>query len=213
MATDAQINANRENAQKSTGPRTPEGKAISSRNAVKPGTAGRRCTLYAGDSIEYAKLGQQYVLDLKPVGIFESSLVETIVDNQWQINRSRAAMEECLLGVTPEFEQLVRLEKRLENSTARAAAALRAQQKYRMAEEHYKAILEFEDDIRSPYKVGLHGHLHRLYGFVPEETDLFLYFQQMEEENVVKLQKFEDDLAAERAKKAAPAPPAEAVIG
>jgi hypothetical protein len=34
MATTAQTNANRENAKKSTGPRTPQGKAISSRNSL-----------------------------------------------------------------------------------------------------------------------------------------------------------------------------------
>ena len=36
MATDAQIQANRENAKKSTGPRTPEGKARVSKNALNP---------------------------------------------------------------------------------------------------------------------------------------------------------------------------------
>jgi hypothetical protein len=35
--TEAQINANRENAKKSTGPRTAEGKAASSRNGLKHG--------------------------------------------------------------------------------------------------------------------------------------------------------------------------------
>ena len=37
MATEAQIIANRRNSQKSTGPRSPEGKAIVSKNAVKHG--------------------------------------------------------------------------------------------------------------------------------------------------------------------------------
>lgn len=37
MATEAQIAANRRNAEKSTGPRTPEGKRVTARNAVKHG--------------------------------------------------------------------------------------------------------------------------------------------------------------------------------
>ncbi|MHC4331688.1 MAG: hypothetical protein ACYSWW_26580 [Planctomycetota bacterium] len=37
MSTEAQVNANRENAKKSTGPRTPEGKTAVSQNAVKHG--------------------------------------------------------------------------------------------------------------------------------------------------------------------------------
>ena len=37
MATPAQIAANRQNAGKSTGPRTPEGKAVSSQNAFQSG--------------------------------------------------------------------------------------------------------------------------------------------------------------------------------
>ncbi len=37
MASEAQISANRQNAEKSTGPRTDEGKAVASQNAVKHG--------------------------------------------------------------------------------------------------------------------------------------------------------------------------------
>lgn len=42
MATEAQILANRRNAQKSTGPRTPQGKAAVSQNAVKHGLLARQ---------------------------------------------------------------------------------------------------------------------------------------------------------------------------
>jgi hypothetical protein len=37
MSTQAQVNANRMNAQKSTGPKTSEGKAVVAQNAVKHG--------------------------------------------------------------------------------------------------------------------------------------------------------------------------------
>jgi hypothetical protein len=47
MATQAQIDANRQNAQLSTGPTTPEGKAASSKNSNKHGLSGK--TILVGD--------------------------------------------------------------------------------------------------------------------------------------------------------------------
>ena len=49
MATEAQINANRRNAQKSTGPRSPEGKAATSRNALKHGLCAEKHLLVDED--------------------------------------------------------------------------------------------------------------------------------------------------------------------
>jgi len=42
MATDRQIAANRKNAQKSTGPKTPEGRAAVRLNGVKHGLTAKR---------------------------------------------------------------------------------------------------------------------------------------------------------------------------
>ena len=51
MATIRQINANRANAQKSTGPRTEEGKAASSRNRLSHGFAAS-ATIMPGENPE-----------------------------------------------------------------------------------------------------------------------------------------------------------------
>jgi hypothetical protein len=51
MATEAQIEANRANAQKSTGPRTPEGKETAAPNALKHGLFARE-TVIRGEKEE-----------------------------------------------------------------------------------------------------------------------------------------------------------------
>ena len=53
MASDAQIVANRLNAQKSTGPRTAEGKAVVSQNAVKHGLLARQAVIVGEDPGEF----------------------------------------------------------------------------------------------------------------------------------------------------------------
>jgi hypothetical protein len=54
MATEAQINANRANARKSTGPRTPEGKAVVSQNAVTHGFLARETVIHGEDQSQFA---------------------------------------------------------------------------------------------------------------------------------------------------------------
>ena len=53
MASEAQIKANRENAQKSTGPRTEEGKAVVAQNAVKHGLWARQAVIKEEDPAEF----------------------------------------------------------------------------------------------------------------------------------------------------------------
>jgi hypothetical protein len=53
MATERQIAANRRNAQKSTGPNTPQGKAASRFNATRHGFAGEHFALAAEDKQEF----------------------------------------------------------------------------------------------------------------------------------------------------------------
>ena len=87
MSTDAQINANRENAQHSTGPRTGEGKAKSSLNAVKTGLTGRT-VLLPGDDVEaYQRHIASVEAQYSPVTDAERLLVQSVADAEWRIAR------------------------------------------------------------------------------------------------------------------------------
>ena len=53
MTTEKQLRANRKNAKKSTGPNTPEGKARSSKNALKHGLLARDAVLPGEDPADF----------------------------------------------------------------------------------------------------------------------------------------------------------------
>jgi len=86
--SDARLNANRENAQKSTGPTSSEGKAKSSLNAVKCNLTGNSL-LFAtqAEAARYAALVSQYESMYQPVGPEESALTQSITDIRWRLSR------------------------------------------------------------------------------------------------------------------------------
>ena len=63
--TDKQIAANRKNAAHSTGPVTPSGKAIASRNALKHGLLAKEILVDAGEGAESQEEFDAVLLDLK----------------------------------------------------------------------------------------------------------------------------------------------------
>ena len=105
--TEKQLAANRRNARKSTGPRTPEGKRRSSRNALKHGLLAAEVVITDGDGAErqqdFDRLLADLCADLRPVGIVERSLVERIAACYWRLRRAqryevgaiRNSLDEC----------------------------------------------------------------------------------------------------------------------
>jgi hypothetical protein len=93
--TPKQIEANRRNAVKSTGPRTAGGKAVSSMNALKHGIFSRE-VLVRGlnrkeSSRDLAALYQRFWDDWHPVGPTEEMLVDQIVTAHWRLRRALTA--------------------------------------------------------------------------------------------------------------------------
>jgi len=95
MASESQVLANRCNAQKSTGPRTPEGKAVVSQNAVKHGLLAKQAVIVGEDPGEYEFYRDQMVGELTPVGLVESMLAERVVSLSWRLRRAERLQNEA----------------------------------------------------------------------------------------------------------------------
>ena len=88
MASEAQIAANRLNAQKSTGPRTPEGKAAMRRNPLRHGLGAATVVLFYESAAEFEQFPQDLALDFEPLGAEECALVEQIATLRWRLRRA-----------------------------------------------------------------------------------------------------------------------------
>jgi hypothetical protein len=76
MATKKQIAANRRNARKSTGPKTPEGKAASFMNALRHGLRARKVVLRDENQNDYDRLHAGFQDLYRPQNAAEQHLVD-----------------------------------------------------------------------------------------------------------------------------------------
>ena len=81
--------ANRQNARKSTGPRTDEGKARSSKNAITHGVFCQGVVIVKEDEPLFKALRKEFIRDLKPQRHIELQMVDKIVECTWKQRRLR----------------------------------------------------------------------------------------------------------------------------
>jgi hypothetical protein len=86
----------RANAQKSTGPQTPEGKARVAQNARRHGLCSDRLVLSTEDQPEFDILYRSYVDRFQPADEIEHDLVDTMVQAKWRERRSVTLESEAL---------------------------------------------------------------------------------------------------------------------
>jgi len=87
MATDKQTEANRQNAQKSTGPRTAEGKARSSMNHLTTGIDAKSAIIPGEDPAQLQALADRIGAELKPATEAERHQVDIIIHCDWKARR------------------------------------------------------------------------------------------------------------------------------
>lgn len=88
MATSTkQITANQQNAQKSTGPKSADGKAIAAQNATRHGILSTRLFLQDEEPETFRQLFDELAVALKPAGTMELLMVEKIACAIWKQRR------------------------------------------------------------------------------------------------------------------------------
>jgi hypothetical protein len=163
MTTKAQVEANRANARKSTGPRTSEGKAIVARNAVKHGLLGEQTIVEGEDRARFAQHRDAMLRALVPVAEVEITLAERLIGLSWRLQRvqrlqvqafealcagpvegpaDEGSEEELALGriVVKDFtearvlDKLLMYERRIEHSLCRILGELRKERLFQNLE-------------------------------------------------------------------------------
>jgi len=118
MTTTAQILANRQNAEKSTGPVTPEGRARVSQNATKLGLFSVANFVRPEEQDIFNDFELGYLTELSPDTLLEETLAREIIHAAWRLRRC------ANLEITPpqdlDDESLDRLQISIDR--ARAAA-------------------------------------------------------------------------------------------
>jgi hypothetical protein len=125
-----QFEANRRNAQHSTGPKTPEGKAAVSMNALRHGLRARTVVLPGENREEFTQLCDDLEVEWEPKSRTEQFYVEQMAVSQWKLIRmevGEAGVFEDVEGAKnqiPLLDRFWQAECRLERSYARAQREL-----------------------------------------------------------------------------------------
>jgi hypothetical protein len=142
MATIKQIDANRRNAQKSTGPKTPEGKSAVSMNALRHGLRARSVVLPGENRDEFHQLCDDLEAEWQPQSRTEHFYLEQMAVSQWKLTRMEVGESLVRNRFTYVEEQLPLLDRlwqaqcRMERSYARAQRELERLQDPRSQQVH-----------------------------------------------------------------------------
>jgi len=118
MATPAQLSANRANAQRSTGPRSVEGKSVSRFNALKHGVDAASITFPGESSDAYQALADAYDDQYHPANPAARFLTDTLIRADWQKNRLQRLEADLIRKVLAETPGATLIDVMLSDSPA-----------------------------------------------------------------------------------------------
>src|SRR5712691_12673118 len=144
MATFKQFEANRRNALKSTGPKTPEGKAAVSMNSLRHGLRARTVVLPGENREEFNQLCDDLEREWAPQSRTAKFYLEQMAVSQWKLTRMEVAeagiFKEALSAKVqlPLLDRVLQAPCPLERSHARAQRELEGLQPNRPRRFHQR---------------------------------------------------------------------------
>jgi hypothetical protein len=140
LISEKQHQANRENAQHSSGPKTPAGKEAIRFNALTYGLRTRASILPDENAAEYSQLWDELEADWQPKTRTERCYLETMVTSQWLLKRVAESEQKIYVFIAfgeQQFKMLAYVAKhraQLERSFRTAIADMKQSQKERNAQ-------------------------------------------------------------------------------
>jgi hypothetical protein len=207
--SDARLAANRANSQLSTGPRSVEGKAKSSLNAVKTGLTGRTVLLSTDDAVIYQQHLDRYFSEFSPATDKEKALVQCIADTEWRLlriapleasiyaigrrkladlfadepdpaNREALLQGEIFLTYRKDLTNLALQERRLRSQRKTDIGQLQDLQKERIEKaERLAKENKQPSDFERACKINNNAYRHKL-AFLPEEHGFDFSIEEFE---------------------------------
>jgi hypothetical protein len=157
MATSAvQIQANRANAQLSTGPRSDEGKRASSSNSTTSGLTSAKIFVRTDEQAEFDQFESALLDELKPAGLCQLNFFELILHAAWNLRRCyllethiqneaiSKGLDDALLDdeLARKLDRIYRYRKMHESSHRRAMADLRQLQSEQLWRQENQELQE-----------------------------------------------------------------------
>lgn len=144
MIYSKQAEANRRNAQNSTGPRTEEGKQRSSMNALKHGLTAESVVLPGEDAAQFDALQQRFMEEYAPQTVLETELVKLIAGCVWRLKRV-PVFERAILLAYKQFNDQLDIAVELNICTAEATPSEVTGQTSAQIIEKYQSSPEKEE--------------------------------------------------------------------
>lgn len=169
--------ANRANAQHSTGPATPAGKAVSSKNSFKHGLYSKQLVTDNEDAAELDALKADLIAEHQPGSVTEELLVNEMAEHYWRLKRYRryetCAMKDGSFKI-PQVTAVVRFMNAADRGFHKALKSLQELQKQRgfVPQKSQPQIGVVAAAANGPaVNAGFVPHFQTASGFVPPKTD------------------------------------------